>query len=121
MIKSHYSFCGFLFHFHCILATYSLHRKNKLTTTTWSRSLVVVEVEDLVAYKVPRQWVLFKVSALPMVSDCEEDPDDFLTFSAEKIQNIKTESVVGAYRAQSIDQFFQEVESRQRFHRFLMG
>ena len=82
--------------------------------------MVVVEVEDLVAYKVPRQWVLFKVSALRMMSDCEEDPDDFPTFSAEN-SSIKAESVVGAYRAQSIDQFFQEMESRQRFHRFLKG
>ena len=103
MIKSHYSFCGFLSHFHCILATYSLHRKNKFTTTTRWQSLVVVEVEDLVAYKVPRQWVLFKVSSLPMMSDYEEDLDDFPTFSAEN-SSIKAESVVGANRAESMDQ-----------------
>ena len=84
-----------------------LHRKNKLTTTTSSRSLVVVEVEDLVAYKVPRQWVLFKVSALPMMSDYEEDLDDFPTVTAEN-SSIKAESVVGAYLAESIDQFFRK-------------
>ena len=71
-------------------------------------------------YNVRRQWVLFKVSAFPMMSDYEEDLDDFQTFSADN-SSIKAESVFGAYRAESIDQFFQEVESRQRFHHFLMG
>ena len=35
-------------------------------------------------YKAPCEWVLFKVPTISMMSDCEEDLDDFPTFSTEK-------------------------------------
>ena len=47
-------FCGFLSSVYCILVTYGLHRKNKLTITKWWRSAgCFKKEEDLVANKVP--------------------------------------------------------------------
>ena len=44
------------------LVTYGFHRKNIPTTTKWKRSAAVAfsKVEDLVANKVPREWVLLE-------------------------------------------------------------
>ena len=50
--------------------------------------------------KVPLNGYCFKVSTIPMMSDYEEDLDDFPTFSTE---NIPAESMVGAYREESTD------------------
>ena len=48
------------------------------------------------------EWALFKVSTLLIMSGCEEDLGDFPTFSAE---NRTAESMVGAYRTESTDQW----------------
>ena len=57
------------------------------------------EEEDLVVYNFLFQWVLFKVPTILMMSDYEEDLDDFPTFSAENI-NRPAESLVGANRSE---------------------
>ena len=58
--------------------------------------------EDLVENSVPREWVLFKVSTILMMSDYEEDLGDFPAFSAE---NRLAEFMVGSYREESTDQW----------------
>ena len=55
-------------------------------------------------FKAPCKWVFFKVPTMPMMSDYEEDLDDFPTFSTENISR-PYESMVGAYRAESTDQW----------------
>ena len=52
-------------------------------------------------YKAPCEWV---VPTMPMMSDYEEDLDDCPTFSAENISR-PAETLVGAYRAESTDQW----------------
>ena len=47
----------------------------------------------------------------------EEDFGDFPSENKEE----STESLIGAYRAESTLQLQQEVESQQKFHHFLMG
>ena len=55
-------------------------------------------------YKAPCEWVFFKVPTILMMSGCEEDLDDLPTFSAENISR-PAESMVGAHRAESTDQW----------------
>ena len=52
-------------------------------------------------HKVPLS--VFKVSTILMMSEHDEDLDDFPPFSPENI-NREAESMVGAYRAESTDQ-----------------
>ena len=72
---------------------------HKVVAERW----LLQEKEDLVGYKVPCKWVLFKVPTIPMMSDYEEDLDDFPTFSAENTDR-PAELKVGAYRAETTDQ-----------------
>ena len=56
-------------------------------------------------HKVSCESVLLVCSKkMPLVSDFEEDLDDFPTFSAENI-NRPAESMVGAFRAETTDQW----------------
>ena len=57
------------------------------------------KAEDLVVHEVPCKWVLFKVPTIPMMSDSEEDLDDFPMRSTEHT------SENGAFRAESTDQW----------------
>ena len=43
----HYSFGGFLSNVYCILVTYGLHRKNKITTTTSPKSSEAAKLQGL--------------------------------------------------------------------------
>ena len=56
------------------------------------------------------EWVLFKVPTIQIMSDHEEDLDDFPTFFSRK-QSRPAESMVGAHR----------LESLRKYHHFLMG
>ena len=51
--------------------------------------------------RVPCKWVLFKVPAMPTMSDYEQDLDDFPVEFVDRL----AESLVGAYRAESTDQW----------------
>ena len=59
------------------------------------------EEEDLVVYKVPLSVFFFKVPTILMMSDCEEDLDEFPSENTDK----PAESMVGACRAQSTDEW----------------
>ena len=50
-------------------------------------------------HRVPFEWVLFKVPTIPMMSDYEEDLDDFPVENRDKA----AESLIGAYRAELTD------------------
>ena len=61
----------------------------------------MVKVEDLVANKVPREWVLLENFNNPTMSDYEEDFGDFPSEYKEEPK----ESLVGAYRVESTLQY----------------
>ena len=46
-------------------------------------------------HRVPFEWVLFEVPTIPMMSDYEEDLDDFPVENRDRA----AESLIGAYRA----------------------
>ena len=50
-------------------------------------------------HRVPFEWVLFEVPTIPMMSDYEEDLDDFPVENRDRA----AESLIGAYRAESTD------------------
>ena len=50
-------------------------------------------------HRVAFEWVLFKVPTISMMSDYEEDLDDFPADNTDKA----AESLIGAYRAESTD------------------
>ena len=60
--------------------------------------------EDLSAYKIPLSGYCPKATTIQMMSDYEEAFDEFTTFSTENTIE-KAESMVGAYRAQSTEQW----------------
>ena len=78
-----------------------------MPTTTQSglvaeRGCCVGQVEDLVANKVPREWVFcLRTSTPPTMSDHEEDSGDFPSEYKEE----SNESLIGAHRAESTLQY----------------
>ena len=56
-------------------------------------------------HKIPREWVLMRISALSMMNVYEEDLDDFPVENKER----PAESMVGAYRAELLDQWVVEI------------
>ena len=72
------------------------NNNHKVVAQRW----LLQEEEDLVVYKVPLNG-LFKVPTILMMSDCEEDLDDFPSENRDK----PAESMVGAYRVQSTDEW----------------
>ena len=73
----------------------------------------MVKAEDLVANKVPREWVLLEnFNRIPSMSYCEEDSGDVPSEYKEESK----ESLFGAHRAESTLQY--EVESQHKFHHF---
>ena len=52
-------------------------------------------------HRVPFEWVLFEVPTIPMMSDYEEDLDDFPVENRDRA----AESLIGAYRAESTDEW----------------
>ena len=62
-----------------------------------------VEREDLGVHKIPLSGFV-QISTILMSSDYEEDLDDFSMLSTEYTSG-KAESLVGAYRAESTDQW----------------
>ena len=100
--KSRYIFCGILSSVYCILVTYGLYRKNKITTKTWLRSAGCFRRRGSCREQGSVEWVLlFKVSTILLMSDCEEEFDDFPTENLNK----RAESIVGAFRAEWTDQW----------------
>ena len=101
--KNFLQFCGFLSGFNCIFPHVRFLQKehtNKHKVVA-ERGCCVVKVEDLVANKVPREWVLLENFNIPTMSDNEEDFGDFPSEYKEKSK----ESLIGAYRAESTLQY----------------
>ena len=116
--KEWLQFCGFFSGVHCILVTYSLHKKEQIQQPqSGGGALVVSEEEYLVVNKVPLSEYCSKSQPI-LMSDCEEDLDDFPT------ENLKTNRP-----KLWLDHFAQnqqingqlQVESLLKFHHSLMG
>ena len=97
--RESYSFCGFLSCVYCVLVTYSLHRKNKITTTKWYRSRLFQKKRILLYARF--RWFGIVQSLTILMTDYEEASDDFPTENSNKT----AEATVGSFRAQSTDEW----------------
>ena len=68
-------------------------------------------------HRVPREWVLFKVPTIPMMSDYEDDLDDFPVEKETKRPNLRLEHIAQSRQINGQH----ELGSLQKFHHFLMS